>query len=63
MSDTAHLREPDGKEASSRLDQGLKSCRAVVANYRVMLVERCGEQSPSANMGALAGVGDTGEQA
>ena len=63
MSDTAHLHEPDGQEASSRLDQGLKSCRAMVANYRMMLVERSGEQSPAPNTGVLAGAGDTRDEA
>ena len=30
-------RNADGKDASSKLSQGLKSCRDMVANYREML--------------------------
>jgi hypothetical protein len=31
-------REPDFKEASARLNQGLKTCRAVLDNYRAMII-------------------------
>ena len=30
-------REPDFEQANSQLNEGLKSCRAVVNNYRAML--------------------------
>jgi hypothetical protein len=29
----------DGDQASSKLDEGLKTCRTIVANYRAMIVE------------------------
>ncbi len=29
----------EGEEASSKLNEGLKTCRAMVANYRAMLTE------------------------
>ena len=29
----------DGEQASSKLDEGLKTCRTIVDNYRAMIVE------------------------
>lgn len=37
MSDAEELRDADFEQASSQLNQGLKSCRAVVDNYRAIL--------------------------
>jgi hypothetical protein len=37
MIDGADQREANFEDASSRLNDGLKSCRSVVENYRVML--------------------------
>jgi hypothetical protein len=37
VDDAEGPREADFERASSLLDKGLKSCRAVVANYRAML--------------------------
>ncbi|HEX6741636.1 MAG TPA: hypothetical protein VF079_07575 [Sphingomicrobium sp.] len=33
-----HENSPDFEQASSTLDEGLKSCRAVLQNYRELLV-------------------------
>ena len=37
MSGNEDSREREAKEAHSRLDEGLKNCRAVVSNYRALL--------------------------
>ena len=39
MSDVERPLTAEGEEASSRLNEGLKTCRAMVANYRAMLVD------------------------
>jgi hypothetical protein len=36
-------REPDFEQANSQLNEGLKTCRSVVDNYRAMLAEDPGE--------------------
>ena len=42
MSDADEPRDADFEQASSQLNHGLKSCRAVVENYRAILT---GEQA------------------
>jgi hypothetical protein len=37
VSGNEDAREREAKEAHSKLDEGLKSCRAVVSNYRALL--------------------------
>lgn len=59
MSDTT--RQDDLERESSRLNEGLKSCRSIVNNYRAMLV---GEQSKSDDDGSDSDyVSSTGETA
>ena len=46
MSSGDNARETDFEQASSQLNEGLKSCRAMVDTYRAMLT---GEQNDSSN--------------
>jgi hypothetical protein len=39
VTDEKHPRDAEFNEASSKLRQGLKTCQAMVANYRAMLAE------------------------
>lgn len=49
MSGIDDARDSEAKEANSKLNEGLKSCRAVLSNYRALLDKksggRAGEQS------------------
>lgn len=40
-------REPDFEQANNQLNEGLKSCRAVVNNYRAMLA---GDHGPDGDL-------------
>jgi hypothetical protein len=45
------LRSAEGDEASSKLNEGLKSCKAVLASYRAMLGDDPGDGvSPPSNL-------------
>ena len=48
MTEAERSRVADGEEASSRLNAGLKTCRAMVANYRAMLSEEPGTSGATA---------------
>jgi hypothetical protein len=47
MSDGINPRQVDVEEASSRLNEGLESCRSVMRNYRAMLGNQRGMQVAS----------------
>ncbi len=44
MSGEERSRVADADEASTKLNEGLKTCRAMVANYRAMLTDEPGNQ-------------------
>ena len=47
-------REPDFEQANSQLNEGLKSCRAVVNNYRAMLIgDQGGADGPPIGEGGV----------
>lgn len=52
--------EENFEDASSRLDEGLKSCRAVVSGYRALLA---GEDGDDAVPGGFSETGDPGDEA
>ena len=45
MSGADDVREPDFEEASTRLNEGLKTCRAVIDNYRAMIIGEHGSRA------------------
>lgn len=48
MSGGEDPRKADIEQANSQLEQGLKSCRSVIANYKVILA---GERAANLNLG------------
>lgn len=50
MSDEEPARAADAEHASFRLAQGLKACRSVVANYRMMLGGEANDNRPASSV-------------
>ena len=46
MSSLPDAGEANVEAASSQLNDGLKSCRAVVSNYRALLAGKCEQRAP-----------------
>ena len=60
MVDDGNPQVADAEEASSRLNEGLKTCRAMVANYRAMLSDEAAGTATGSSSGYYTAEHDNG---
>lgn len=49
MTDEEIPQQAEGEQASVELNEGLKTCQAVISNYRAMIAGALGETAPGAS--------------